>query len=57
VQGRGAIAALRRCAVAAVTRLVTLVDINDENSDARQMSVSARHAAELPDGAARSALG
>jgi hypothetical protein len=36
--------------MAAVTRLVTLVDVNDENSDARQMSVSARHEAELVDG-------
>jgi hypothetical protein len=36
--------------MAAVTRLVTLVDVNDENSDAHQMSVSARHEAELPDG-------
>lgn len=36
--------------VAAVTRLVTVVDVNDENSDVRQMSVSARHEAELPDG-------
>jgi hypothetical protein len=36
--------------MAAVTRLVTLVDVNDENSDARQMSVSARHDAELQDG-------
>ena len=36
--------------MAAVTRLVTLVDVNDENSDARQMSVSARHEAELADG-------
>ena len=36
--------------MAAVTRLVTLLDVNDENSDARQMSVSARHEAELPDG-------
>ena len=36
--------------MAAVTRLETLVDVNDENSDARQMSVSARHEAELADG-------
>jgi hypothetical protein len=36
--------------VAAVTRLVTLVDVRDEVSDARQMSVSARHEAELADG-------
>jgi hypothetical protein len=31
-------------------RLVTLVDVNDENADARQMSVSARHDAVLEDG-------
>jgi hypothetical protein len=36
--------------MAAVTRLVTLVDVNDENSDAHQMSVSARHEAVLTDG-------
>jgi hypothetical protein len=36
--------------MAAVTRLVTLVDVNDETSDARQMSVSARHEAVLADG-------
>jgi hypothetical protein len=36
--------------MAAVTRLVTLVDVRDEASDARQMSVSARHEAELADG-------
>jgi hypothetical protein len=36
--------------MAAVTRLVTLVDVNDENADARQMSVSARHEAVLEDG-------
>jgi hypothetical protein len=30
--------------------LVTLVDVNDENSDARQLSVSARHEAVLADG-------
>jgi hypothetical protein len=36
--------------MAAVTRLVTLVDVNDENSDAHQMSVSARHEAVLEDG-------
>lgn len=34
----------------AVTRLVTRVDVNDENSDAHQMSVAARHEAELADG-------
>jgi hypothetical protein len=32
------------------THLVTLVDVDDENSDARQMSVSARHEAALADG-------
>jgi hypothetical protein len=36
--------------MAAVTRLVTLVDVNDENSNAHQMSVSARHEAVLTDG-------
>jgi hypothetical protein len=36
--------------MAAVTRLVTLVDVRDEVADARQMSVSARHEAELADG-------
>jgi hypothetical protein len=36
--------------MAAVTRLVTLVDVNDENADALQMSVSARHEADLTDG-------
>jgi hypothetical protein len=36
--------------MAAVTRLVTLVDVNEENSDAHQMSVSARHEAVLTDG-------
>jgi hypothetical protein len=36
--------------MAAVTRLVTLVDVNDENSDAHQMSVSALHEAVLEDG-------
>ena len=36
--------------MAAVTRLVTLVDVDEENSDARQMSVSARHEAVLADG-------
>ena len=36
--------------MAPVTRLVTLVDVNEENSDAHQMSVSARHEAELADG-------
>ena len=34
----------------AVTRLVTLVDLNDDVADARQMSVSARHEAVLDDG-------
>jgi hypothetical protein len=34
----------------AVTRLVTLVDVQDEVADASQMSVSARHEAELADG-------
>jgi hypothetical protein len=36
--------------VPAVARLVTLVDVNDEASDARQMSVSALHEAVLEDG-------
>ena len=36
--------------MAAVTHLVTLVDVDVENSDARQMSVSARHEAALADG-------
>jgi dTDP-glucose pyrophosphorylase len=36
--------------MAAVTRLVTLVDVRDDVADARQMSVSARHEAELADG-------
>jgi hypothetical protein len=36
--------------MAAVTRLVTLVDLNAENSDAHQMSVSALHEAVLEDG-------
>jgi hypothetical protein len=36
--------------MAAVTHLVTLVDVNEGNSDARQMSVSARHEAVLADG-------
>jgi hypothetical protein len=36
--------------MAAVTHLVTLVDVNFRNSDARQMSVSARHEAVLADG-------
>lgn len=36
--------------VAAVTRLVTLVDVDDDVSDARRMSVSARHEAVLADG-------
>jgi hypothetical protein len=34
----------------AVLRLVTLVDVNDDVADARQMSVSARHEAVLADG-------
>jgi hypothetical protein len=34
----------------AVTHLVTLVDVDEGNSDARQMSVSARHEAVLADG-------
>jgi hypothetical protein len=33
-----------------VARLVTLVDVNDDGADARTMSVSARHEAELADG-------
>jgi hypothetical protein len=36
--------------MAAVTRLLTLVDVHDEVDDPRQMSVSARHEAVLPDG-------
>jgi hypothetical protein len=36
--------------MAAVTHLVTLVDVDEGNSDARQMSVSARHEAALADG-------
>jgi hypothetical protein len=39
--------------MAAVARLVTFVDIRDQDDDgpdARRMSVSARHEAELPDG-------
>lgn len=36
--------------MAAVTRLVTLVDVRDEVADHRQMSVSARHEALLADG-------
>jgi hypothetical protein len=36
--------------MAAVTRLVTLVDFRDEDADARQMSVSALHEAVLEDG-------
>ena len=36
--------------MAAVARLVTLVDVNDEVADPRQMSVSALHEAELEDG-------
>jgi hypothetical protein len=36
--------------VSAVTRLVTFVDLRDGVGDARQLSVSARHEAELPDG-------
>lgn len=34
----------------AVARLVTLVDVDEEASDARRMSVSARHEAVLADG-------
>jgi hypothetical protein len=33
-----------------VTRLVTRLDVNDHNTDAHSMSVSARHEAELADG-------
>lgn len=36
--------------MAAVVRLVTFVDIDDDAADARQMSVSARHEAVLADG-------
>jgi hypothetical protein len=36
--------------MAAVTHLVTLVDVDDEGANARQMSVSARHEAALADG-------
>ena len=36
--------------MAAVTRLVTFVDVREEASDERQTSVSARHEAELDDG-------
>jgi hypothetical protein len=36
--------------MAAVTHLVTLVDVDVGNSDSRQMSVSARHEAALADG-------
>jgi hypothetical protein len=36
--------------MAAVVRLVTLVDVDDDGADARQMSVSARHEAVLVDG-------
>jgi hypothetical protein len=36
--------------MAAVTRLVTLVDVRDEVADPRQMSVSALHEAVLEDG-------
>jgi hypothetical protein len=36
--------------VSAVTRLVTFVDLREGVGDARQLSVSARHEAELPDG-------
>jgi hypothetical protein len=36
--------------MAAVTRLVTLVDVQDDVADARQMSVSALHEAVLEDG-------
>jgi hypothetical protein len=37
-------------AVAAVTRLVTFVDVEDDVADPRQMSVSARHEAVLVNG-------
>jgi hypothetical protein len=36
--------------MAAVARLVTLVDVNDDVADARHMSVSARHEAVLVNG-------
>ena len=36
--------------MAAVTRLLTIVDVDDELDDPRQMSVSARHEAVLADG-------
>lgn len=36
--------------MAAVARLVTLVDVDDDVADPRQMSVSARHEAVLVDG-------
>lgn len=36
--------------MAAVTRLVTFVDVRNDAADARQMSVSARHEAVLADG-------
>lgn len=36
--------------MAAVTHLVTIVDVNDEGADAHQMSVSALHEAVLEDG-------
>jgi hypothetical protein len=36
--------------MAPVTRLVTLVEVEDDVADARQLSVSARHEAELADG-------
>ena len=36
--------------MAAVTRLVTLVDLREEVADASQMSVTARHEAVLTDG-------
>jgi hypothetical protein len=36
--------------MAVVTHLVTLVDLNDEVADPRQMSLSARHEAVLEDG-------
>jgi hypothetical protein len=36
--------------MAAVTRLLTLVDVRDDVADPRQMSVSARHEAVLADG-------
>jgi hypothetical protein len=36
--------------MAAVARLLTLVDVDDEGTGGRQMSVSARHEAVLVDG-------